>query len=264
MESYLCNLIALTFIIHLIDTFSYSVRLSAVKSGQFALSTSLFNVFVLISRTANMLQGPLIGGLIGASIVIDVDPINEIRKVIFASTGGTLAGIILIPTFLKVFHAAVARLESTGSLSILIIHGFSINNIKLIAKNSTLPSKQTFQSIRWRDIPKRLLIFNILLTAIYTVGVLAAFYSATLVASEYQLAASSSSGMINGVATILLTLVVDPRAAIITDQAFRGDRPYSDVKTLVVLLIGTKLLGTLLGQIILTPAASLIASLYQR
>ncbi|MDD4238347.1 MAG: lipid II flippase Amj family protein [Desulfotomaculaceae bacterium] len=263
MERYLYNLILLTFIIHLIDTLSYSVRLSAVKSGQFALSTSLFNVFVLISRTANMLQGPLIGGLIGASIVMYVDPINEIHKVIFASTGGTLAGIILIPTFLKVFHAAVARLESTGSVSLLVIQSLSIYNIKLIAKNSALPSKRTFESIRWRDIPKRLLIFNTLLTAIYTVGVLAAFYSATLVAPEYQLAASSSSGMINGVATILLTLVVDPRAAIITDQAFRGDRPYSDVKTLVVLLIGAKLLGTLLGQVILAPAASLLANFYQ-
>ncbi len=263
MERYMYELIALTFIIHTIDTLSYSVRLSSVKSGQFALSTSLFNVFVLISRTANMLQGPLIGALIGTSIAMEIDPVYDIRKVVFASTGGTLAGIVLIPTFLRIFHFAIARLGTTGSVPLLIIQALSINNIKLIAKNTVMPSKETFQNIRYRDIPKRLLVFNTLLTAVYTVGVLAAFYSATLVAPEYQLAASSSSGMINGVATILLTLVVDPRAAIITDQAFRGDRPYSDVKTLVVLLIGAKLLGTLLGQSILIPAANLIAGFYQ-
>ncbi|OPX85881.1 MAG: hypothetical protein A4E53_03360 [Pelotomaculum sp. PtaB.Bin104] len=263
MERYMYELIALTFIIHTIDTLSYSVRLSSVKSGQFALSTSLFNVFVLISRTANMLQGPLIGALIGTSIAMEIDPVYDIRKVVFASTGGTLAGIVLIPTFLKIFHFAVARLETTGSVPLLIIQALSINNIKLIAKNSVMPSRETFQNIRYHDIPKRLLVFNTLLTAVYTVGVLAAFYSATLVAPEYQLAASSSSGMINGVATILLTLVVDPRAAIITDQAFRGNRPYSDVKTLVVLLIGAKLLGTLLGQVILIPAANLIAGFYE-
>ncbi|MCG9968952.1 lipid II flippase Amj family protein [Pelotomaculum terephthalicicum JT] len=263
MEMYLYGLMALTFIIHTTDTLSYSVRLSSVKSGQFALSVSLFNIFVLFSRTANMLQGPLIGVLIGTSVTTGIDPINDIRKVVFASTGGTLAGIVLTPTFLRIFLYAVARLESTGSVPLLIIQALSVNNIKLIAKNGVLPSKQTFQNIRCRDIPKRLLLFNTLLTAVYTVGVLSAFYSATLVAPEYQLAASSSSGMINGVATILLTLVVDPRSAIITDQAFRGDRPYGDVKTLVVLLMGTKLLGTLMGQVILIPAANLISCFYR-
>ncbi|WP_419392962.1 lipid II flippase family protein [Cytobacillus praedii] len=69
--------------------------------------------------------------------------------------------------------------------------------------------------------------------------------------------------MINGVATILLTLLVDPQSAIITDQALRKKRPYGDVKALVVMLIGTKLLGTLIGQILIYPAAILIASFYK-
>jgi hypothetical protein len=68
--------------------------------------------------------------------------------------------------------------------------------------------------------------------------------------------------MINGIATILLTLFIDPKAAIITDQALRGKRPYEDVKALVVLLIVTKIVGTLLGQALFLPAANLIASFY--
>jgi hypothetical protein len=69
--------------------------------------------------------------------------------------------------------------------------------------------------------------------------------------------------MINGVASILLTLFVDPRAAIITDEAARGKREYGDVKALVILLIGTKLIGTLLAQLLLIPSAQLIAFFYR-
>jgi len=52
------------------------------------------------------------------------------------------------------------------------------------------------------------------------------------VPEEHRLSASASSGMINGIATILLTLLVDPQSAIITDQALRQKRSYGDVKAL--------------------------------
>lgn len=262
MSTRLIELIILTFVIHLIDTLAYSVRLNAVRSGQFALSTSLFNIFVLVSRTANTLQGPLIGGVIGASIAAGIDPLPDIRKVVLSSTIGTLAGIIMIPTFLKVFARAVARLELTGSVPAIVVQALSINNIKRIARSTRVPSKRMLSGVPFNEIPKLMLTLYILVTGVYTVGVLAAFYSATLVAPQYRLAASASSGLINGVATILLTLFVDPKFAIITDQALRGERPNADVKALVILLVGAKLVGTLIGQAILVPAAHSIATFY--
>jgi hypothetical protein len=68
--------------------------------------------------------------------------------------------------------------------------------------------------------------------------------------------------MIDGVVSILLTLFVDPRAAIITDEATRGEREYGDVKALVTLLIVTKFLGTVLAQLLIIPAAIVIANFY--
>ncbi|WP_449620771.1 lipid II flippase Amj family protein [Robertmurraya sp. Marseille-Q9965] len=258
----LFSLMGLTLVIHLVDTLAYSVRLNSVKSGKFALSMSLFNIFVLISRTANMFQAPLIGGLIGLSVAKGVDPQNDIRWVILSSTIGTLLGIVLIPTFLKVFSKAVDRLEVKGSVPSIVVEALSISNIKRIVKNTTKPRKMMFRSLRYREIPKRLLLLNTMITAIYTIGVLSAYYAAFFIDEEYRLAASASSGMINGVATILLTLLVDPQSAIITDQALRNKRPYGDVKALVILLIGTKLLGTLIGQLLIYPAAIIIARFY--
>ncbi|CAH0344353.1 DUF2837 family protein [Bacillus sp. CECT 9360] len=123
MDSLLVQLIILTAVIHIVDTLSYSVRLNSVKSGKFSLSLSLFNSFVLLSRTANMLQAPLIGSLVGLHIARNEDPITEISWVLLAATTGTLLGILLIPTFLKIFAAAVNKLEVKGSVpSILWKH----------------------------------------------------------------------------------------------------------------------------------------------
>jgi hypothetical protein len=262
MEKIVLELFVLTLVIHLVDTLAYSVRLNSVKSGQLALSFSLFNLFVLVSRTANTFQAPLIGSIIGVSVFHAIDPINDMRKVIFASTIGTFIGILLIPTFLRAFEVAVRRLEITGSVPSLVVEALQVNNIKRVVKSATRPTKTMLQRLRYREIPKRLLIINALVTGIYTIGVLAANYSAILVTEQHRLAAVGSSGMINGLATILLTLFIDPKSAIITDQALRGNRPYGDVKALVVLLITTKLIGTLLGQVLFLPAAKVIASFY--
>ena len=154
------KLIVLTIIIHIIDTLAYSVRLSSVKSGNFALSLSLFNLIVLISRTANMFQGPLIGKMIDKSINIKYDPINEVRYVILATTVGTLIGIVLIPTFLRVFSKSVSRLEETGSIPNLVVQSLSIANIKRVAKNTVMPRKNMISDLRYKNIPKKLLLLK--------------------------------------------------------------------------------------------------------
>ncbi|MEL7566133.1 MAG: lipid II flippase Amj family protein [Dehalobacterium sp.] len=262
MEKTLIELIILTVVIHIVDTLAYSVRLNSVKSGQVALSFSLFNMFVLVSRTANMFQGPLIGSIVGLSIAQGLNPASDLRSVIFAATAGTIFGILLIPTFLRIFEVAVKRLELAGSIPSLVVEALQANNIKRIVKSAVRPSKTMLERLRYREIPKRLLVLNIVVTGIYTIGVLAANYSALLVPEEARLAAVASSGMINGTASMLLTFFIDPKSAIITDQALRGKRPYGDVKALVILLIATKLIGTLLGQVFFIPAAQIIASFY--
>lgn len=262
MQGLIFKLFVLTVLIHLVDTLSYSVRLNSVKSGNFALSLSLFNLIVLLARTANMLQAPLIGILIDYSINANLNPIFQVREIVFATTVGTIFGIIAIPTFLQIFSKGVSMLEESGSVPGLVMQALSIGNIKRIAKSAVRPQKSMISQLRFKNIPKRLLILNALITGVYTIGVLAAFYASIFV-PENRLAVSASSGMINGVASILLTLYVDPKAALITDEAYRGKRKYEDVKALVILLIATKLIGTLLGQLLLIPSAELIAHFYK-
>lgn len=51
-------------IIHSIETLAYAVRLSGARVKLLASALSLFNVMVMVSRLANMMQQPFTGSLI--------------------------------------------------------------------------------------------------------------------------------------------------------------------------------------------------------
>lgn len=56
MINQLIIVMCLTFIIHLISTLSYAVRIVSIRTKKVALTISLFNILVLVSRTANTFQ----------------------------------------------------------------------------------------------------------------------------------------------------------------------------------------------------------------
>ncbi len=72
-------------------------------------------------------------------------------------------------------------------------------------------------------IPKRLFVINMVITSIYTIGVLSALY-AGLLAPEHSTTAVMASGLINGVATILLAVFVDPKVSVLADDVAKGKR----------------------------------------
>ena len=67
LELITLNLVFLTlfiFIIHSIETLAYAVRLSGARVKMIASALSLFNIIVIVSRLANMMQQPYTGSLI--------------------------------------------------------------------------------------------------------------------------------------------------------------------------------------------------------
>ncbi|MBV9102156.1 MAG: DUF2837 family protein, partial [Candidatus Eremiobacteraeota bacterium] len=94
-------------------------------------------------------------------------------------------------------------------------------------------------------------------TGIYAIGVVASVY-ASILRPEVARTAVLLSGVVNGIATISFSLVVDPTSAFITDQAVKGERPLIEVKSMVFFLALTAIVGTLFSQLILYPAALFI------
>src|SRR5690606_25009093 len=110
----------------------------------------------------------------------------------------------------------------------------------------------------FKNIPKTFLYLNALLVSIYAVGVLASLMAGAFL-PDLRTTAVQLSGVVNGMATILLTLFVDPTGSLLTDQAVHGKRPLQDVKAAIAGLVISRLIGTLiLAQILFLPATQYI------
>jgi hypothetical protein len=273
----------LTAVIHFINTLIYAVRISGVRTGRLAIAFSLFNVFFLLASTANSVQGFLLasiveraiktaqelsGGIIppgqllhSAAYQVQLGLLDHnIRLVILAASAGTLLGAFLIPAFVNIFVRAIFLFEETGSVPRMIgMVLFSPRKVCKLTGQLYLPRKKTFDLTIAKKIaiPKTFLFLNLIVSGVYTTGVLSALYAGALY-PEFRTTAASLSAVVNGVATILAATVVEPTAASITDQAVRGERSEKDVKQMALYLAITRLMGTFLAQLIFLPAAYLI------
>lgn len=260
----------LTCFIHLINTLIYSVRVAGVRTGRLAIALTLFNVIFLLSSTANMIQGPFLGTIVDKAIKIggaDVTTMayqeqlgilsGDIRLIILFGTLGTLLGLLLMPAFVKMFVEAIVVFEHAGSISkMLTIAIFKPRTIKELAQKKL--AQPTMEStIQYQGIPKGLLVTNVVVTAVFTIGVLAAVYAGALY-PDFRSTTNFMASIVNGIAQILLATIVDPAAARITDQALRGVRAEAEVMQLSRFLALTRLAGTLLAQLLFLPAAYLI------
>jgi ABC-type spermidine/putrescine transport system permease subunit I len=93
--------------------------------------------------------------------------------------------------------------------------------------------------------------------ALWTVGVFAALYAGSLDPSV-RVTSSTLSSIINGVATVLMTVFIDPHMSGMTDDVIEGKVSESQFRKAIVWLVGSRLAGTILAQILLVPSAVLI------
>jgi len=77
----------------------------------------------------------------------------------------------------------------------------------------------------------------------------------TLLAASWNHSLASTctmlSGIVNGIATMLLFIIVDPPSAIVIDQCIHGKRPISDAKVLNLYLVLTRFTGVCIGLLLL-------------
>ncbi|MFJ5764592.1 lipid II flippase Amj family protein [Lysinibacillus sp. NPDC093210] len=248
-------------IIHSIETLAYAVRLSGARVKLLASALSLFNVMVMVSRLANMMQQPFTGSLVDTApddnALAFVE--SQYRAIIGAASIGTLIGILFLPTFVAIFSRGIIHLaEERGSIPALLKKGVTIEYLRRGIKHIRKPSLTYLKGIGLRDIPVKLFVINILITAIYTIGVLSSLYAGLLV-PELKATAVMASGLINGVATILLIIFIDPKISILADDVINKRGSYLDLKRASVMMMTSRFLGTILAQILFKTGAHYVA-----
>lgn len=254
-------ILLLTAVVHCLDTASYASRIAGVRTGRLALTGALFNIVSLLSRVANTLQAPLLGAAIDR-LVQQGDLGGMLRGfhlIIAAASVGTLIGAMLIPTFTSLFSRGASAYEFHGSFPALVLHTLSTRGFSRISQHFRLPLPESVRNASRFNLPRSFFLLTVLVTAVYTVGISSTMYASAL-APELVRTATTLSGVVNGVGTLLLVLLVDPVSALVTDQALRGSRPASAVSHIVVWQVVARFAGTLLAQFLFVPAALLVVN----
>jgi hypothetical protein len=98
---------------------------------------------------------------------------------------------------------------------------------------------------------------NVAATALWTVGVFAALYAGVLDPSV-RVTSSTLSSIVNGGATIMMAVFIDPHMSGMTDDVVEGKVSEGQFRKAIVWLVGSRMTGTVLAQLLLVPAAELI------
>ena len=252
-----------TFIIHMTESLAYCMRLAGVRTKKIAIAMAFVTSTLLVSRLSNMFQAPLLGAMVDGAILAGsqsalLDLELRFRFVIFAAFLGASIGAFLTPTMVFLFQKAIKRFQLSGSIPRVALSVLYPKNFIQILKSFRVPKVSSLKTISIKSIPKQFLIFNVVVTSIYVIGVLCSLLAGAYL-SEFRSTAIQLSGIVNGIATVLFTIFVDPPGAKITDEAVNGDRSELDVRSVVFFLQCGKMIGTLIiAQLLLRPMTQYI------
>lgn len=261
MSTQVIIVLVLTLIIYIVSTLAYSVRIVGVRTGRIAISFAVFNIFALISRTANTIQAPLMAKTIESTIKTGNPQglLVVFRWILFSTTAGTIIGALLMPTFIIFFGKAVERFSIYRSIPKLLIHGFSKSGIEQFKSSVTIPKKQNLAQLKnLKMMPKKVILLNTIAFSIATVGVLSSLYAGCL-NPELRTTCSTLSSVINGLSTLLMFIFVDPFISMLTDDVIKGDCPELQFDRCIIFIVGGLIAGTILAQLLLVPAAEVIS-----
>ena len=261
MDKQLLLICALTFIIHIIGTLAYSVRIAGIRTRRIAVSLALFSILMLLSRTSNSFLGPFLAKRVETGIdqhVAASTLLVDFRWLLFSASLATIIGAILIPTFQRAFCRAVEHFQVHRSVPKLLLHAVFKGGLSYLKTSASLPKPANVTGLRQQSgVSISMTAMNVIATALWTVGVFAALHAGVLDPSV-RVTSSTLSPIINGGATIIMAVFIDPHMSGMTDDVIEGKIEESQFRRAVVWLVGSRLAGTLIAQFLLVPSAVVI------
>lgn len=257
----LCVFLGVT---HLVSTLSYGVRIAGARTGRIAFCLSLFNLLVLVSRSANTLLTPSLSKRVesqldGSSATLEAD----FHWLITTATLATILGLIAIPTFQRYISSMVSAFDRFPSIGRLTVHAFSPAGWSALHTSWTIPSLGNLSSFKsGMRLPWSVFFLNVGGTALLTTGVLSSLYAGVF-APELRMTTGQLSAVVNFAGTILLFAFVDPYLSYITDSAAAdgadADAGDTQLRAAVLGMGLSRVLGTALSHFLLVPGAKLVA-----
>jgi hypothetical protein len=256
MTASLVLVVGLTFVINLIGTLAMAVRIVGLRTHRWSMAYALFNIMVLVSRLASTLQAPLLAKTVEKNINVGlIGEATDFRLIMVSAALATLAGGFLLPSFQRLLGKAVERYYHYRSIPKLLLYSLRWGAIRRVPTYLKWPDHANVGHLRdKRVVSIPMLTLNALSSAVLTAGVLATLYAGYL-NPELRSTSASMSGLVNGMATILATLFIDPDIALLTDEVVAGQVSDGAYRRYLAQVLAARLVGTVLAQLLLVPFA---------
>lgn len=264
----LCFIVLLSAAVSMLTTLNVAARPAAVQTGRVALAFTISSLFFMFTRFANLFYAPLLATYVGQAVTAQkVDPVHsgdalvllyaQIQWVVVGAGFGTLIAWMLLPSFIQMYKNGIASMQHRQSMLKVLLRLTRPGGWRTLLRSFRLPELLGVRLFALEGVPADFLIVNVLATAIWTVGALCALMASAL-DPRYESTALLLSGLVNAFAAIAFSVLVDPKAALITDQAVHGERPEKQVRITAVHLSAGNFLGACLGLAVLWPGTKLI------
>lgn len=253
----------LTAFVNILTTMSYAMWIVGTRTHRIAISFSLFNLIVILTRTANTFQAPLLAKHVEMNVLNQAVGGDEsgFRIILFVASVSTIIGAFFIPTFQRVMVKAVEYFTEVRSVPKLLMGSLSPNGLHHFLSSLSFPKIDNIYQLKQANfIPIRILTMNALAVAVLTVGFLSSLYAAYL-NPELRVTSANMAAVITGLATVLLFVFVDPYLSMLMDEHQSGSVSTAAFRQQIVFLAGGRLAGTVIAQLLLIPSSWLIVKI---
>ncbi|MFN3995153.1 MAG: lipid II flippase family protein [bacterium] len=249
----------ITFFIYFLGMVAGALRFAGIKTELITTSFSLLNVISLISRLSNLIQTPFLGSMV--DLAYKNNSLEELKiklhMIIFAGTLGYFVGFFFFTTFEKIFEKWIVLFDKDRNLVKTFLYFFNPRSWFFFVRNISKPVFYlSYKELK--RVPSVVFWSSTLIGAFWTTGVLSAMYASVL-APEFARTATILSGIVNGVATVLFTIFLDPIVANITDKVYNKQERIEYLYNVIWVIMVTSVLGTILAHFVLYPGAWIIA-----
>jgi hypothetical protein len=184
--------------------------------------------------------------------------LSDFRWLLLTATIATVAGAVLIPTFQRLFSAAVRHFQLHRSMPSLLMQMFTRGSFAYVRDRIRVPSSRNVTRLATGPgVSSSVILLNVIAMSLWTLGVFASLYAGYL-KPELRVTCSNLSSVVNGVATIMMFVFIDPQVSVMTDDVIEGRVTDGKFRRAVTSLVGARLAGTVLAQFLLVPAATII------
>lgn len=234
-------LIILCFgIIHFLEYSSFLSRIAGVVSGAKVTSYTIQQTAFVMTRFFFVAMMPLIGFIVDSKIESDKYLIMIHLSLLLASFSYVLV-IIFSKNIINYFYSVINRYQSGKSVFNAIILGFFYKNKEYIDY-----SVVGVISFILKDKECRNLVFgSAIVFCCYSIGVFVSFFAA-LYFFEFRSSIGQLSGVINALATVLLTFYIEPKVSNAIDK-----NDFNAKEKICSLLVGRFFGVAILSQLII-------------